>query len=436
MIIQIEKLVPDEYVEQSRDFQLLGRLFDCVANMAKINADTIPFMLNTTLINDTYLELLKTKVGLIQDLDLTDDELRYVLQAFPYLIRRKGSMSAIKEMLNMCLKIFNINATFRIERSTGNTVINNITLDEHSFAIGIDTVLKSDALIRILAKYLMPPGFFLYIYYYMDTGLSEDYAYEEDVELLYVSNNINSRVQRLADINSYMGDVVGGVDVMELDSTDSDVSTMFKGIFTKKASLPTSAETGAIAIVHNADITDTSNGSYYFYSSSWHKINLVGLVNKLPSSNVTAYDVVALSNKYTHCYYAYLNNKWTMLRTRGSVEPQEVLAPQTYDFVNPSSYATAEDTTDYVLFVDNSGNYLIDKADSVALIGEGVIPAYYFNGSKWIGLGNYQEVRGLLPTTATDRDYVYVDGVVYYIYIDGKWQECTAPMYLLEKSKV
>lgn len=434
MIIQIEKLTPDEYIEQSRDFQLLGRLFDCVINGAKLNSDSILFMLNTVAINDNYLELLKTKVGLIQDLDLTDDELRYVLQAFPYLVRRKGSISAIKEMLNMCLKIFNINATFRIERSTGNTVVNNVTLDEHSFAIGIDTVLKSDALIKILAKYLMPPGFLLYIYYYMDTGLSEDYAYEDDVELLYVSNNINSRVQRLTDINSYMGDVVGGVDVMELDSTDSNVSELFKGIFTTKTALPSSVEEGAIAVIHNADITDDTNGSYYFYGSSWHKLNMVGLTSKLPSSNVTAYDVVALSNKYSHCYYAYLNGAWTMLRARGSLEPQEVLAPQKYDFINPNP--TVDSSSAYVLNVDADGNYLIDDVDSVPIIDDEVVSAYYFDGTKWTGLGTYKAIKGLLPPEASERDYVYVDGAVYYIYIDGKWQECKAPMYLLEKSKV
>lgn len=397
MIIQIEKLVPDTYVEQSRDFQLLGRLFDCVSNGSKLNSDTIPFILNTRYINEAYLELLKTKVGLIEDLDITDTELRYVLEAFPYLIKKKGSLSAIKEMLNMCLKIFNINATYRIERSTGNTVINNITLDEHSFAIGIDTVLKSDKLIKLLSKYIMPPGFVLYIYYYMEQGLSEDYAYSEDVELLYISNNINSRVQSLSDINSYDDKVVGGIDTIELDSFDSNVSTLFKGIYTNKSALPT-ATNGSVAIVYNSDMTDTSNGSYY-YNNGWQKINLIGTYKKLPSNDINAYDVVAITNIYTKCYYAYIDGAWQRLRSRGSIESTDVLEPQKFDFINPSS-------------------------------------AYYYDGSVWVELGTYKKIQGTLPTNAVDKDYIYIDGASYYIYIDGKWQECTTPIYLLEKNKV
>jgi hypothetical protein len=41
MLLQTQKFTPRVYYEQSRDFQLLGRLFDVVMNSVKANAEML-----------------------------------------------------------------------------------------------------------------------------------------------------------------------------------------------------------------------------------------------------------------------------------------------------------------------------------------------------------------------------------------------------------
>ena len=38
-MIRTEKLIPQVYYDESRDFQVLGRLFDTIANYGKMNID-------------------------------------------------------------------------------------------------------------------------------------------------------------------------------------------------------------------------------------------------------------------------------------------------------------------------------------------------------------------------------------------------------------
>ena len=105
MVWRTQYNVPEVYPNESRDFQLLGRLLDCVANGTKFNIDAIRNLSNAEDIMGSLLPLLQSKLGFFSQENFTDDELREILMAFPYLIKYKGSKKSIDGALNLFVRL-------------------------------------------------------------------------------------------------------------------------------------------------------------------------------------------------------------------------------------------------------------------------------------------------------------------------------------------
>lgn len=145
--------VPEVYVQKSRDFQLFTRLYDSVFNGVKYSTDALQLTLNTKECNQSLLELLKTKLGLFSDVTLTDHELRCVLQAFPTLIRHKGSWQGVDDILNLFQRI-NLNHGDRGH-------VNKETANEENYQIVLEfnQPLNNDKLLMELLRYVLPTGY-------------------------------------------------------------------------------------------------------------------------------------------------------------------------------------------------------------------------------------------------------------------------------------
>lgn len=104
-MFRLQDNVPEIYVEESRDFQLFCRLYDSVFGGVKFSIDSLQRASCTKECHNSLLELLKTKVGLFSSLSLSDEELRTVLEAFPLIMRYKGSERAIKYIINLFYRI-------------------------------------------------------------------------------------------------------------------------------------------------------------------------------------------------------------------------------------------------------------------------------------------------------------------------------------------
>lgn len=113
-IFRIENNVPDVYVNNSRDFQLLARLKTVLFAAIKHDINSTRFLSNTTYCRDSQLENLSTKLGFFHDTTLNSDVLRTVLQAFPYLVRRKGIKQAIEQTINCFLKAIGLYTKCRV----------------------------------------------------------------------------------------------------------------------------------------------------------------------------------------------------------------------------------------------------------------------------------------------------------------------------------
>lgn len=94
-MFRLQNHVPEVYADQSRDFQLFCRLYDACFCGVKFSIDSMARVTSTQFCDSSILELLKTKLGLFSTVTVDTNELRYLLQAFPTIIRYKGSKQSV-----------------------------------------------------------------------------------------------------------------------------------------------------------------------------------------------------------------------------------------------------------------------------------------------------------------------------------------------------
>lgn len=91
-ILRTQNLVPSVYENESRDFQLIGRIFDVVFNSVRNDIESMTDIVDTGRCRLSTLSLLKDKLGFFTDERYADDVLRYLLYSFSNLIREKGTL--------------------------------------------------------------------------------------------------------------------------------------------------------------------------------------------------------------------------------------------------------------------------------------------------------------------------------------------------------
>ena len=104
-MIRYQEMVPDWYIEKSRDFQVLCRMYDFVLNSVKYNADSMQNLTDTRRVKDTVLPLLGDKLG-IYDREAYSN--RQLLDALPIAIKYKGALKSINVLLNAFLDSMNV----------------------------------------------------------------------------------------------------------------------------------------------------------------------------------------------------------------------------------------------------------------------------------------------------------------------------------------
>jgi hypothetical protein len=132
-VFRVQDKTPEVYTSTSRDFQLLGRLYDCIINGVKFDVDSVIDVINTDNIDNKLLKLLQTKLGFFSSKDITDESLRYILKAFPTILKHKGSLKSIKQAVCTFLKLNGIKSKVSIRKVNNNLTspyLIEISLDE------------------------------------------------------------------------------------------------------------------------------------------------------------------------------------------------------------------------------------------------------------------------------------------------------------------
>lgn len=153
MLFKLEENVPDIYVEMSRDFQLLCRVYDIFVNSNIITQSKIRQQLNIDQIDDKLLKLLAGRLGFSSDNYIPTEVMRSILLQFPFMIKNKGTKVGIEQAIRSVIK----------QTSKVNSVyVSDITIatDEIKVTVESDDASAVDmSYLSNVLKYVVPVGY-------------------------------------------------------------------------------------------------------------------------------------------------------------------------------------------------------------------------------------------------------------------------------------
>lgn len=93
-MIKIEELVPEVYTKESRDFQLISKVFDILFNYIKTAADSMLFS------EKEFIDLQLITLGFDLKGNYRKEILQKLAEVFPSMIKNKGNLTAIEQLVN------------------------------------------------------------------------------------------------------------------------------------------------------------------------------------------------------------------------------------------------------------------------------------------------------------------------------------------------
>lgn len=256
MIIRLQDMTPDVYTRESRDFQLLCRAYDCVFNGVKFDIDSMLDIVDTKMCNAILLQLLQTKIGFFSSASITDAELRLILEAFPVLIKNKGSKKSIIQALNIFLKLNNIKTGCYLNIVNESTDKN--LWEDYTINIGIESSPTNLTVLSELLRFIVPTGYKISYFFYSGSSQASKYIITDEFEFVYTNDYLRSLVLANSD-----GIVLGDPIV---------VSDVIAGYYYNGEFYLDAEHTTVITPILNSDTlyykdlsSDTGDGKYKYY---------------------------------------------------------------------------------------------------------------------------------------------------------------------------
>jgi len=195
-LLRLQNKVPNIYVDQSRDFQLLCRLYDVILNGVKYDVDGISRIINTHDCKSTILQLLQTKLGFFTSYNFTDTTVRYILECFPVLVKRKGTRLAIEQAVYMFLKINGLETRVQVDIISDTPTkaqkrVYGKQITDHCVVIGIDSQVKDVTPLKEVLRYIIPFGYNLFFYFFTGQEAQHEITHAEKIEWQLISNDVN-----------------------------------------------------------------------------------------------------------------------------------------------------------------------------------------------------------------------------------------------------
>jgi len=145
-MISIKNQIPSIYYDASRDFQILGHLYEVVLNYVKTNADMLYLLPNGIEEDTRATELLATTLGFKLKRNYDKAQLAALVSIFPQLLKIKGTKRAVDLAGNALVKASGVPGVFSSE------------IENHIMTIKIPIELSDITLFIDLLPYIMPFG--------------------------------------------------------------------------------------------------------------------------------------------------------------------------------------------------------------------------------------------------------------------------------------
>lgn len=145
-MINIKDQIPSIYYDASRDFQVLGHLYEVVLNYIKTNTDML-YLLPTGMEVDTRAtELLATTLGFKLRRNYDNAQLAALVSIFPQLLKIKGTIKAVELAGNALVK------------ASGAPGVFTSKIENHVLVVHIPIEVSDITLFIDLLPYILPAG--------------------------------------------------------------------------------------------------------------------------------------------------------------------------------------------------------------------------------------------------------------------------------------
>lgn len=148
--MKVEKMVPEVYYKESRDFAYIGRLLEIIFNYMKTASDCVNVGFNNENIDANCVDLIADTLGFDSKHKYITKDLIFVVSAFSKLLRQKGTSEAINLAIRLLLN------SQGIKKSADFNFVENSALNELEIKIPDD--LTDIILLEDLFDYILPVG--------------------------------------------------------------------------------------------------------------------------------------------------------------------------------------------------------------------------------------------------------------------------------------
>lgn len=145
-MINIKNQIPSVYYDASRDFQILGHLYEVVLNYVKTNADMLYLLPNGIEEDTRATELLATTLGFKLKRNYDKTQLAALVSIFPQLLKIKGTKRAVDLAGNALVKASGVPGMFISE------------IHDNVLTVKIPIELSDITLFMDLLPYILPFG--------------------------------------------------------------------------------------------------------------------------------------------------------------------------------------------------------------------------------------------------------------------------------------
>lgn len=148
-MIKLQNYTPEIYYKQSRDFQLLGRLFDVVLNYVKTNADMIYDIPSSDSAGSKMIDLLALSLGFNAKHNYSVKQLAALCSVLSSVLHNKGSQQAIELASTAILNAEGIEDPVLVYKDL---------TDIYNIILYIPQKLSDVTLLQDLLDYILPAG--------------------------------------------------------------------------------------------------------------------------------------------------------------------------------------------------------------------------------------------------------------------------------------
>lgn len=147
-MIKLQRIVPNNYYDRSRDFQLIGRALDCVFNSSKTYSDMVKYDTISKNTDIKLLDLLAKTAGFENRRKYDAQDLYVLCSSFAQILQYKGTKKAIEDCVRVLLKAQNLSDVFF-----------EVKISNYNVRILVPKDLTDLALLEDMLEYVLPAGF-------------------------------------------------------------------------------------------------------------------------------------------------------------------------------------------------------------------------------------------------------------------------------------